>query len=95
MDQRGQRSDLSFSAGEGLGQGVDDELIGELEERIRHGRGPIGIARCCDELSNAGRKSKVESQVNSRRVHCRRRALAPGLFPSGLKDCWCFPGAAS
>lgn len=21
--------------------------------------------------------------------------MAPGLFPSGLKDCWCFPGAAS
>lgn len=51
MDQRGQRSDLSFSAGKGLGQGVDGQLIGELEERICHLWGPAGIARCCDGLS--------------------------------------------
>lgn len=66
MDQRCQSSDLSFSAGEGLGQGVDDQLIGELEEGIRHGRGPVGIARCCDGLSRsqvASRKSKAKSIV--------------------------------
>jgi len=67
MDQRCQRSDLSFSAGEGLGEGVDDQLIGELEKRICHGRGPIGIVRCWDGLSTsqvvvASQKSKVKSQ---------------------------------
>lgn len=28
---------------------------------------------------------KVKSQVNSRRVHCRRRASAPGLFPQAWR----------
>ena len=37
MDQRCQGSDLSLSAGEGLGEGGEDQLIRELEQRIRHG----------------------------------------------------------